>query len=101
MSQSTRFNTFEVIASSVYMEELKEISKRVDDHLSELYGHERGDTAEEWLNEYSAVTIVLWYQVLPQVLLFDENFSTCRNPAKCEKMSWLKPHTIRVKNNSN
>ena len=65
----------------VDLEESEEVGQRVDDHGAQLDGHEGGHAGEELLHQLRGVTVVGRHQVLPALLLVNEQLGACWDPA--------------------
>jgi len=64
----------------VYLKETEQFSERVDDETAQLSGHQRRDTGEEFTHELRGVVLMGRHQVLPQLLLVNEQLGTHWNP---------------------
>lgn len=59
----------------------QEVGQWVDDHAAELNWHQGSHAGKELLHQLCGVIRTRWNQVLPQLVLIQENFGTSRNPA--------------------
>ena len=64
------------------LEESEEVGQRVNDHGPQLDGHECGHAGEELLHHLSGVALTRGHQVLPALLVFDEQLGACWDPAE-------------------